>query len=213
MKSHLTPTLLAVVALGFTTSSLAENRTYQVNPVKLAKGYAVSGGHITTDGTLGPLAVSNILDFAFEVTGPHSYTFSLASPASVAVEIGGQLSATTEQLVLPPDLDPSREVNYLRVYVDLNDDNAYENLLSYTSGTYVLEDDVSLRTYSYAHVGARFSIPNGKLAESKWITKPSCSLVIASIPEPTSLLLALLGFNTFGLRGVGCMKSAASRAG
>lgn len=182
---------MAIVATWFlASSSQGDNLTYPVNPVNLSNGYAVSGGFITTDGTLGPLAVSNILDFEFVVSGPYPYTFTHSSPVAVDVFIEGQVEASSKEIFLPPDLlDPIGVRNRLSVFVDLDGDKAYENGITYFSGTFVDLDDETISSLTLIQIG--ISTPEGTKG-AFWRVDPSTRLSIATIPEPATILLGSL---------------------
>lgn len=84
---------------------------YQVSPIAINNGYAVAGGTITTDGTIGFLTASSILEYEIHVTGPVPHTFS-SSKVGSAVSVltpdpsfpfrdGVSVSATEISLAVP----------------------------------------------------------------------------------------------------------------
>ena len=52
-----------------------------------ANGYSISGT-ITTDGTIGAIGVSHILDWTYSVVGPVSWTSSLSDPGATTTDFG-----------------------------------------------------------------------------------------------------------------------------
>ena len=88
------------------TCQFASATTYNVIQVTLQNGYAIAGGTITTDGTMGILSLSDITGYEIQVTGTVPYTFKPSNPAS-AILLSGSLIASSLDLTLQIDSDPS----------------------------------------------------------------------------------------------------------
>lgn len=72
--------------------------TYRIHPLVYNNGYELTGGTITTDGTLGKIQPENIVSYTATVTGPISYTFDSSSSS---VFVFDDVVATPTQIVVP----------------------------------------------------------------------------------------------------------------
>ena len=66
---------ITLTALLLMTSIAALSQTFTLNPITLANGWVVTG-NITTDGTIGPLAPANILDWNLKVAQTTDFTWT-----------------------------------------------------------------------------------------------------------------------------------------
>ena len=62
--------IAATIHVAICEGTSAVDITYKVKPLTLSEGYAIDGGFITTNGTLGPLQESDIQDYEIRVSGP-----------------------------------------------------------------------------------------------------------------------------------------------
>ena len=180
------PLLLAILSvflsLGPTQVGRAGDITYNIQSYdSLQNGFTLSGT-ITTDGTLGVLASSDIASWTFTITkGSFSSTMNSTDPGTLVAL--SNLTATATQILLPP---PSSATDF----------NLFE--LTNTGGEGLVYDQNPQPPGFPYYVG---STP-GNLGNSFfcWFdsTPPPPSLggttwVIAQVPEPASLTLTLLG--------------------
>ena len=113
------PACLLLASLA--ASSAFGSIVYQVEPFTLSDGYAVAGGTITTDGTLGILSASSILDYEISVTGLVPHVFSFSNPnARVGIITPnttnqGRTIASATEISLPAPLDPANMPEISRV--------------------------------------------------------------------------------------------------
>ena len=109
-QSHLVATFIITSSLFFPYVACAVDTTYLVEQVPLDNGYSIDSEFITTNGTLGQLAPSNIVDYEFQVSGPtFPYTFTPLNPGA-NLEIRGVITATPTEILLPIDTNPSNNV-------------------------------------------------------------------------------------------------------
>ena len=101
--------------------SFAANITYFVEPTALPlkdeidqieNDYTLDGGFITTDGTLGPLAAANIVDYRIDVSGPYPFVFRHSSPHFWLIE---GVTATENSIVVMADTNPEGGINQFGV--------------------------------------------------------------------------------------------------
>lgn len=74
--------------------------TYKIHPLVYHNGYELTGGTITTDGTLGRILPGNIVSYTASVTGPYSFTFDSSSSSSL-IALVGNIEATPTEIVVP----------------------------------------------------------------------------------------------------------------
>ena len=89
-------TLIVTIGVACPSDASAGDITYFVEPVTLSDGdgYTIDGGWITTNGTLGPLSASDILDYEVTVAGgAFPFVFRPREPYS-DVRLRGTVSAT-----------------------------------------------------------------------------------------------------------------------
>jgi hypothetical protein len=74
-----------------------EAQVYQITPVNLSVSGTSFTGTITTDGTLGPLAPSNVVDWEIGVSGPIAFTITPAN-SGLNETVFSLVSATADDL-------------------------------------------------------------------------------------------------------------------
>ena len=179
--------LLALLSLFLTFWPVADcmggSITYNIqNYPAFQNGYKLSGT-ITTDGHIGVLGANDITAWAFTVSGgPKAFSLNSSQLISSASVVNLVASASALSLADP---GPATQ-NYLE--------------LSYYNG-----NTLSLIIWNEGEGGAGAGQPNGYLAQSfgtnVWSTNPSDTalggapwlIATATVPEPGSLTLALLG--------------------
>lgn len=119
--------IVSAALFGLCVSTPSEaDMTYPVVPYVIGFGYEVKGGFIKTDGTIGQINATHILDYSIVVDGPLPYTFLPANPISAITftpnSLGVGLTATPLSLSLI-DLDglngaPEIQIRGERQYLD-----------------------------------------------------------------------------------------------
>ena len=226
---------IAVPALAFAlvvcdqAATFAANVTYLIEPVTLNHEFAIDGGSITTNGTLGPLSSSDILDYEVRVSGPYPYVFRPSNP-SKAVIVSGVLDASSATLELPevPEagslLDASNRFSFwARDNASADCTNClqfigWENIWTSTFPSGELRKTAI--TYNFSELGV--PNPNPNVLVSNAVFGSSDGILVATIPEPSSLLLFLFALHVFlagasgrtsiARRGVGAKSSRPARA-
>jgi len=175
--------------------------TYQINNYPAVQnGFSLSGT-ITTDGTIGDLAVKDITAWSWTITELGlSYTYK-STDKNVFISLRGQLTATATQITMPPALDVGRNKFF---FVDkvkgetaaLIWAHAALETTSYVYADYVTAAGTPLRAW-YTHTD--------KLGgQTVW--------VIASVPEPSALHLAGIAFGCGVFYVSSCQSKSRSRA-
>lgn len=77
--------------------------TYDITPVNLASSGVTFTGTVTTDGSLGPITDSNLVDWSIDVSGPVNFTITPANSALNATVFSMVSASTTEIQVAFPD--------------------------------------------------------------------------------------------------------------
>lgn len=160
-----------------TAIARAANITYSVAAVVMSAGYSIQGGYITTNGALGTLSMTDIVDYQFVVNGLYPFVFSASSGFSPSLQLGGDLVATPDAVYLPwSELPQPRNI------LTLTDTVGSQNfLLNYQNGVLDPHESVSSISYfitpPFPPVSTQASFPYGN------------SLLVASIPEPTSAVM------------------------
>ena len=191
--------LIALTVLMFTlvvTCQFASATTYNVIPVTLPDGYAIAGGTITTNGTMGILSLSDITGYEVQVTGIVPYTFKPSNPAS-AILLGGSLIASSLDLTLQIDSDPGPlGGNALSIQSLDNTSPACANCFQRVRWENFLlgPGEASTRRYEF-----KDDDDNVPLIDSRLVIIPQVILVVATVPEPTCFMLSLLGMCLVGL--------------
>ncbi len=171
------------------TAAFAGNITYIIEPVSLSGFYTVTGGFITTNGTLGPLSPTDILDYEFQVSGLVGYVFNPGNPAS-AINIQGTVTATPSQIELPIDSDPDVTGNGMFITAFDNTPSVCIDCaqrLTYSNNLAVFQLEASRVVYEV------FTEPDVPEPEFLAFTTTSPQIVqtIATVPEPSSIMLSL----------------------
>ncbi|MGO9110052.1 MAG: PEP-CTERM sorting domain-containing protein [Thermoguttaceae bacterium] len=194
---------LATILLASASNAWAGDITYNivdypVNETDPTSATDTVSGTIITDGTIGPLSAANMIGGTFSLSSPH---FDVAGPASFTAPIG--LEATPTELLLDVGVDSSFSISTVITGQDgiATTCNAagvtYENTPG--GGLYCGSGSLSFGTMVMLLPGFYLSpvptTPGSIGASSTW--------VIATVPEPASLMLlcpALLGFAAAYLR-------------
>lgn len=186
------------LAMSLVTSNAHAIR-YNVEPYVLPRDYAISGGFIETDGTIGQLGVDNITDVSIVVIGPRSHTFGFA------LGLAG-MTASELELVLEPVDDPSPfDVSSLILHdvVGSSCDFGTSHIcytLSYRVGVDGQEVGqpggtiASVISYEFIEEGCDPLGQGGCIRdfEGGGVVLPDQSrLIIATVPEPSSTILTL----------------------
>ena len=184
--------LVALTVLMFTlvvTCRFASATTYNVIPVTLPDGYAIAGGTITTNGTMGILNLSDITGYEIQVTGTVPYTFKPNNAAS-AIFLGGLLIASPLDLTLQIDSDPgSSGSNVLSILSRDNTSTPCANCFQRVrwENVFLSPGEASTRRYEFKDEN-----DNDPLIDSRLVTLPQGLLVVATVPEPTCFMMSLL---------------------
>jgi hypothetical protein len=188
--------LAALLALSLTccsaTNCMGGSIVYNiVNYADLQNGYKLSGT-ITTDGAIGTLTSADITAWSFSVTGPTSYQGTSQAPG--ATVFADNLTASATELTLAPIIPIPGEgiaeelqffgatlvgatLDYARVFFDTPPVFGADE---YESG---FDNDM------FPPWSIRINYPPGVTpGGSAWIIA-----TVATIPEPGTLTLALLG--------------------
>lgn len=151
-------------------------------------------GFVTTDGTLGALFPANILDYEIDVTGPTPYKFVPSSP--FAFEIVDGVSATATDLSV--DIETSvGGVNFFSFEAQDNADPACQacvQRVNWTNQNPVTGSIGSFAGYSFSDQDA---VPSN--SDATTLSQPQEVIVVASVPEPASIMLSLFGLFVVGL--------------
>jgi len=138
-------------------------------------GYALSG-HITTNGKIGPLSVSDILSWSYQATdGTHTVTGTSESTVPFSTWLYGVIEATVDQLLLPDGTNNSLMLHY----------GSEISSISWARGstkTYFCKDYIARQAPWYTY-------NPGMGGTNPW--------AIAEVPEPSTL--ALLATGAIGL--------------
>lgn len=100
------PTLFATI-LAFSLAAPANSKLdadiiYEINPVILSNGFEISGGHITTDGSIGDdFGSASILDYEINITGTFDFTFSPSSRLARIFTVDQEIEVTDTEIFLP----------------------------------------------------------------------------------------------------------------
>lgn len=170
--------------------------TYQIHPVVYDNGYELTGGTITTDGTLGLILPENIVAYSATITGPNPHMFNSSSSTS-GILIFNDVVATATEIVVPVRETMSGiETNGL-VFLDSDlpastcpDCTIWQQ---WTNG-YIRTSPSSYRSLSLVGVDFRFNTSAPAPRGGGVVYSPQRELVVAIvIPEPTTCTLALVG--------------------
>ena len=84
--------------------------TYNVAPVDLSDGYAITGGFIETNGQIGPLMNSDITSYQVSVSGPNPYVFEPSNPGAF-YEVEGNVTDSLSAITLPVPEDAFESIS------------------------------------------------------------------------------------------------------
>ena len=179
------PRIVGACLLVMTFALPGWSTTYKVLPRSLSNGYSVAGGFITTNGTLGALSPSDIVDYEFNVAGIR-FPFDL-NPANPFpnLRINGQVIATPTEIVLPIDTDPDSAL-FNELAIDAFDNDIDPNcqncvqLLSYGNSLDQV-NNLNRSNFSFTVVDLSDSNPIDAGGDS---FEPQQSVTIARVPEP-----------------------------
>lgn len=168
--------MVGKASAGSITYNLVDMPAYQ-------NGYTLSGA-ITTDGTIGSLAASNITSWSVTLTNA-SFSYSFYSDPGSFVDLEPDVVATADDIYLPSVYG---EINSLGLY-DANSDMLIWGVYNYIAG---------IMGYYETTIAALNSPPWNNNA----VPVNGSSWVIATasvVPEPSTLIL--LGIAAVGLAG------------
>jgi PEP-CTERM motif len=180
--------LLATVA-AFARIANATPITYTIEPTVLSGGYTLTGT-ITTDGTIGAIAASDISSWAWTVTGPNTFSQSGLEPATNSVIEG--LMATTSELYIPFADPPPFPQDAMGGQVFLS--NSTTSHLEFATFTSWDQNPTVLSFQSVVDIGAPAPVSFARQLNDFGSVQPSGPMVVAvATPEPSALVLAGLG--------------------
>ena len=175
-----------VLVLGLAGLSFATHANAIVYDMKWSAGNATATGFIETDGTLGVLSVSNIVDFMITLTAPDLFApnptvLSGSGIADIRIFDGNPLSATQDNLVYNFEVDGAVIIQGTSNFL------CFEGLNSTCSGS-------GARTSSIG-----FPITGNVTNHSG--TANIAFARVAPVPLPASLSFGLLGAACLGCMG------------
>jgi PEP-CTERM motif-containing protein len=191
------PRITALVIALCASEHLFADITYRIEPADIDGSYVVTGGSMTTDGTLGPLAASNIRSVSVDIrltayVGNSSGVFEVLdgsttldlTNATLAIE--GLVEATPTGI----QMDHATQVGESNKLSLIGNEGAgviwssahYEFDLSEFGGTGT--------TSGFSHNIAVFAPPAG----ATFARLPQSGLIAQVVPEPSAMVMAMLGF-------------------
>ena len=182
--------LSVLVFAEFSTNSIALALTYDVNPVTLSNNYSVSGGYIRTNGTLGLLSASDILDYRLEIIGEIPFVFEPTN-AEANIRVDGVVEATPTELILPQSTTNRNRLSFSAEVWPIHDECIpCLELLTYVQ---------SVPTFGLPSTGIVYDLlelGDGSPEDTIFLggsfnSQPQVEIIVASIPEPTTATLAL----------------------
>jgi hypothetical protein len=198
--------MFAAVLFVSASNVWADNITYNLldQGATYQNGFTLSGS-ITTDGTIGTLANSDILSVTLSITSPTGAGITQTASGEDISEVSS-VTASIQSLVIPNGGDlgvftPSTGILYGNSYLPPGDD--VDGYLGYAmetqpfpGGEWSWTDLIGSSEY-YSATG-NSPMPPGLPTNESWVIATA-----APVPEPTSLTLlvsALLGLGAFYLR-------------
>jgi len=180
--------LLALCSL----NEIGAQITYQVEPVDIDGMVIVKGGSLTTDGTLGPLSASNILAMSVDISHQSIMVEGgmveiIGGPATIdltnaALSLEGLVEATPTGIRIVQATEEG-ESNRLAL---LEGDNGPQVAWSSAHFDVVFNGH---RHTGFQNLTSVYSPPAGAV----FAGLPDAGLIARIIPEPSSLLLAIIG--------------------
>jgi hypothetical protein len=194
---RLIPRLTAIVFALCTSANLYAVTTYQIEPAGYDGSNIVTGGTLTTDGTLGPLSTSNIVSMSVDISlrsfvGNSSGVFETFD-GSTTLDLTNS-TLTIEGIVQATPTD---------IRIERADQGGEKNILSLigTEGASVTwssayyEFDLSA-IFGGAGIVTGFSHTIGISAPpagATWAGLSASGEIAQAVPEPTTMSMALLG--------------------
>jgi hypothetical protein len=201
MNRHLGHSLLIVtISITCPAAAFAESVIYRIEQVSLSGGYAIDGGFITTNGVLGQLSASDILDYEVHISGPLSFVFR-PSGQSASTNISGQVIATATSIFIPVAPDPPvGERNQLSFAAMDNlppECNTCTQTVTFAKLSSVSDPSGGTGLGLAEPVISFFNsgLPVGDLVTitGGGTLRPLAPLTVATVPEPTAFMSSLLG--------------------
>ena len=184
--------LLFLFFLLLSNIAQSANITYSVETIQLEGGYSIAGGHITTNGKIGTLSETDVLDYKFDVTGPIPYVFLPTNPLADLSILGAE--ATANEIVLPEIIRPDEGFRIFRIQelITINNTKHLGYISSYFLGN--TSGGSTVISYSNLHLPELFT------GSTQRRYTPHRAVVVARIPEPSTITYATLGLCFFTRR-------------
>ena len=181
-----------ILSLTVVETTHADTVRYKVEPVALSYDYAITGGFIETNGTLGPLAERDITDYRIDVAGLLPYVFQPSNPGP-QVFIQGDLLASVETITISQIEDGQTPLNGFGFLARDNEDDRCDVEIAFGCVQKILWSGNS-RIVSVSYTYSDINSPDGDPNEfGAWVFQNSETVVIATVPEPSTAILLLFG--------------------
>lgn len=169
-------------------------KTYFIEPIALSNGYAIDGGFIETNGTTGHIDATVIVDYEVQVTGSLPVLFR-PTESSLGFYVDGVLLASNVSISVPT-YTSSGEETWIVLQIDDHSDHftALSPNCETWQHTLIWNDTAASTTWQYQVVGdppVPLAPPCYYDVPAQLTLQPPVDLVIATVPEPATLLLAL----------------------
>jgi hypothetical protein len=167
--------------------------TYRVEPVDAGGQFIVTGGSVTTDGTLGPLSASNIVAMSVDI----SHKIGMVGPGGMLELVDG--SGTIDLMDAAVSIEGLVEATPTGIRIvratETGESNSFA-LLGFDNGPRVTwasaHYDIVLggnRHTGFHNVTSVYAPPAG----GGFSGLPDSGLIARVIPEPSALWLAIIG--------------------
>lgn len=187
---------LAALIVADSSLAMAAPITYQIVPYTVSDGSRIDDGFIKTDGTLGAINFSHIIDYRIEVTGPAAYVFTPSFPGTIQNHTEGTILATSTSIVVPVDSDPVPDLRNQLIFNFFDNSspsctnceqlvdwrNQYAPSEPYNQNESVIDANyIDLDDFDPVLGGYIFTSPQAEI------------LVATVVPEPAGAVLSLFG--------------------
>lgn len=171
--------------------------TYNIEQYTLSNGYEITGGFITTNGTIGSLIDTDITAYEIVVSGDVPYIFSSVNLPPLSHSISGNVIATPLEIIVPIDTDPSGNNDEFKIGVNPMPPDCDPSCFAAVRYNNTLQDINAIDRTRIQYVWD-FDPARPSVFEDLIIT-PQQTIVVARVPEPTGVMLSLLGLCVVGL--------------